>query len=933
MRLSITSNPIRNQPSTMRKIVFLLSLFLGAAGTLFAQPSNDECANPILISEVVNYCSNAGAFTNVSATPSNYQAANCFSGTQNDVWFSFVAQYTDVTITIRGLTGGAGTLKTPQIALYAGACGGVLEELECQAALGGNNIVELYQGGLFPGTTYLFRVQGRSAAVGTFQVCINNYNPPEEPTSDCPTASVLCDKSPFVVQKVTGAGSNITELNDASCFFNGQGTNYETNSTWFVWTCSKSGTLEFTLNPLNPSDDLDFVLYRLPNGIGNCTGKQVVRCMASGESFSTNSAACLGATGLRPGDPDTSEDAGCNDSGDNAWLAPLDMIQGETYALCVNNFSTTGNGFSTVFGGSGEFLGPTAAFTTIPSAVCLGTPIQMVDASTSPFGAVTGWKWSFGYTAAPQTANTQGPHTVQFNNAGTQQVVLTITAQTPQGRECKITEIQNVIVYPDVEVDTLIAIPDCNGGTNGAVRVANITKGTPAYQFSWNGGPFTTSDSLTGLPVGTYTLVIKDANNCQTDVSIQVEEKKLTVESDVIKPLCFGDENGIITLNVTNGTSPFLFDWGSGFMGNNTQAGFGSGVYTVLGLDAELCKGTYVVTVTDNPPLALLVDTIDISCFTANDGMINAQPSGGVPAYQYLWSDGQTTGKANDLAQGNYTVTVTDANACTILGSAFITEPADIAVNLVDVLDLLCFGVPEGQIRVQGVGGIPPYQFSADGNTFINSDTLRELGAGSYWVNIRDVNGCRDSVFATVVQPLPLVVIAEPADTTLDLGYDFNISTVTAPSGRPVSFQWTPSLGLNCTECAEPNVVATQNLWYIIKVTDETGCMAFDTVKVKVNKKRPVYFPNVFSPDKPYPNEYFTGFANPAAKEISLLRIYDRWGSLIFETQNIPLNDPNLGWDGNYKGKPMNGVFAFYALVRFVDEEVQQYEGSVTVYR
>jgi gliding motility-associated-like protein len=103
-------------------------------------------------------------------------------------------------------------------------------------------------------------------------------------------------------------------------------------------------------------------------------------------------------------------------------------------------------------------------------------------------------------------------------------------------------------------------------------------------------------------------------------------------------------------------------------------------------------------------------------------------------------------------------------------------------------------------------------------------------------------------------------------------------------------------------------------------------------VKIEVNRKRPVYFPNVFSPDKSE-NDHFTGFANPAAKLITLLRIYDRWGSLVFETKDIPLNDPYLGWDGNYKGKPMNGVFAFYALVEFVDEEVLQYEGSVTVYR
>lgn len=921
-----------NQTFAMRIALFLV-LFLTCFTTqLWAQPSNDECANPIVITNVVNYCSDPGAFTNVGATPSSYGPANCFAGTQKDVWFSFVAQYTDVTITVRGLTGGGGTLKAPQIALYAGVCGGTVDELECQSAIGSNNIIEAYQGGLFPGTTYLIRIQGRSGTEGTFQLCINNYNPPVEPTSDCPSASILCDKSSFVVQKVTGAGSDIKELNDASCFFNGQGTNYETNSTWFVWTCATAGTLEFALSPLNPTDDLDFVVYRLPNGIGNCTGKQVVRCMASGESQGINSTACLGPTGLRAGDPDISEDAGCSDAGDNAWLAPLDMIQGETYALCVNNFSTTGSGFSTTFGGSGTFLGPTAAFTTVPTAVCLGVPIQMKDASTTPFGVLTNWQWSFGYDAQPQTANTQGPHTVQFNVPGVQQVVLTITAKTAQGRECKITDIQNVTVYPKVAVDTVIAMPECNGGTNGAIRITNIKEGTPDYQFSWNNGPFTTSDSLTGLPVGVYSLIIKDANNCQTDLKIKVEEKSLKVNSEVMKPLCFGDSNGIITLNVTNGTAPFLFNWGSGFAGNNVQNGFKSGIYTILGLDAELCKGTYIVTVTDNPKLALKMDTVDITCFNAADGMLIASPSGGVEGFKYTWSDGQNKATADMLVKGQYTVTVADGNACTIVGEGYITEPEDVAVDLLDVKDLRCNGVPEGQIRVKGLGGVQPYQFSANGKQYVASDTLRELGAGNYWVKIKDANGCRDSVYATIMQPVPLLVFADPADTTLDLGYTIDVNTVTAPSGRPVTYAWTPPLGLSCTTCPEPTITAIQNQWYIIKITDESGCVAYDTVKIEVNRKRPVYFPNVFSPDKPE-NDHFTGFANPAAKLITLLRIYDRWGSLVFETKDIPLNDPYLGWDGNYKGKPMNGVFAFYALVEFVDEEVLQYEGSVTVYR
>ena len=913
----------------MRKpVLAALALFAGAVA-LIAQPANDNCTNPIPITDVTSYCSPAGAFTTVTATPSGYGAANCFGAAGNDVWFSFVPQFTDVTVIVRGATTQAagGTLRKPEIAIYFGTCGGVLNEVQCNSSTNNDNIVEASESGLLVGSTYLIRVQSFNNSDGTFQLCLNNYNPPVIPTSDCPTASVLCDKSPFVVQSVTGAGTNISELNDATCFSNGSPGNFESNSTWFVWICSKSGPLTFTLTPLSIADDLDFVLYRLPNGPGNCQGKQVVRCMASGE-FNYQSP-CMGPTGLRVGDTDISEDAGCTDAGDNAWLAPFDMVEGETYALCVNNFTTSGNGFSIEFGGAGEFLGPTAQFTTVPAAVCLGTAVQVQDASTFPLGSITSWKWSFGADSDPGVATGQGPHTVTFNTPGQHPVVLQL--ETDLG--CRVTAIQNVLIYPDVEVDTVISAPECNGGNNGVITISNIKMGTPPYQYSWEGGPFGLSNTLANLTVGIYNLVIRDANNCETELDINVKELELTVAPDVTKPLCTGRDNGIIKLNVTNGTGPYQFDWGSGFIPSNMQGGFAAGVYTILGLDAELCKGTFTVTVTDNPPVTLSMDTINVSCFGAADGVGIAMPGGGVGNFTYLWSDNQTDEEASGLAPGQYSVTASDANGCTIVGAVFITEPPDVAISLLDVVNLLCNGIPTGEVTVEGAGGRPPFTYSADGLTFSASGNLTGLPAGDYWIKVKDSGGCLDSVAATISQPPQLAVIAEPADTTLDLGYSVQIQTLTLPVGRPVTYQWSPPLGLSCTDCPDPIIVAINDGFYVIQITDADGCVAYDSVRIMVDRDRPIYVPNVFKPDGTFPNDYFTLFGGPAAVSIELMRIYDRWGSLVFETQDIPLGEPNFGWDGKYKGELMSGVFTFYATVRFVDAQTRQYEGSVTVVR
>lgn len=341
----------------MFRILFLFFSFLITWSSLYAQPANDDCLNAIFIPDVTNWCSGYEAYTSIGATPSGYGAPTCAAGALEDVWFTFVAQATDVTIVVNGKTGAGsgGSLMLPIVVLYSGTCGGTINELEC-GQNNSNHIIEIYKGGLVIGETYYIRAMGFLPGGGTFELCINNYNAPVIPTSDCPLASILCDKSSFVVQSVTGAGQDITELDDATCFNNGVPTvNNESNSTWFTWICDQAGPLEFTLTPNNPVDDLDFVLYELPNGIADCSNKQVLRCMASGDFIFPSK--CMGPTGLKAGETDVDEPAGCANANQSNFLAPLQMEAGKTYALGINNFTSTGNGFSIEWGGTGTFRG------------------------------------------------------------------------------------------------------------------------------------------------------------------------------------------------------------------------------------------------------------------------------------------------------------------------------------------------------------------------------------------------------------------------------------------------------------------------------------------------------------------------------------------------------------------------------------------------
>ncbi|NJN34517.1 MAG: hypothetical protein HC817_09940, partial [Saprospiraceae bacterium] len=287
------------------KKIFLLALILRGVFVM-AQPANDNCDNATPIRLVDGkFCSSNGQFTNVRATNAFVSSATfCLGSDNNDVWFSFRATATDVNITIQGATSElpTGTLTQPEAALYVGGDCATFSETACSADRGRQGIIEMYKGGLAIGEIYYLRVQGGNKNTGTFKLCVNNYNAPAAISSDCPTGTVLCDKSSFAVRSVTGAGIDRRELEDADCFGSSSPTqDKETNSTWFKWTCLQSGSLSFVITPNRLDDDIDFVIYELPNGVDNCNGKRLIRCMASGTTPSLPGrpgCAILGQTGL-----------------------------------------------------------------------------------------------------------------------------------------------------------------------------------------------------------------------------------------------------------------------------------------------------------------------------------------------------------------------------------------------------------------------------------------------------------------------------------------------------------------------------------------------------------------------------------------------------------------------------------------------------------
>lgn len=513
------------------KITYILLLL---PVLVFAQPTNDDCTRPYTLPDVTKYCSKSSEFTIVGATPSGYGPATCWRGTSNDVWFRFKAFFTEVSISIIGSnhsSGGAagGSLRAPQVALYAGFCGGTISELECKSDAGTNGAISIIQGGLTVGEDYLIRVDGSSGATGSFQICLNNYNPPVSPGQDCNTGSILCDKSPFVTQKLSGPGRILDEAS-LSCLGE-TSTASEQQSAWYTWVAKTNGTLTFKITPLTPGEDMDFALYELPTGIRTCSDKKLLRCNATAPP-------CGNAiTGLDLTSTDISENFNCN-AGEDGFCKYIDMVQGKAYTLIINNFSNSGSGFAIEWGGTGEFQGPTAAFAIIPpSGLRCETDFVVTDSSVFTNGRILSYSWNFGKDAIPATSKTKGPHTVNYSSFGEKYITLTI--ETDLG--CQVTEIRRLFAEPccedlpnlGIRLDSAIDVR-CFKSKDGVIQVSGIAgnpyidnngaSGSAYYMYSIDGISYSPLNKFTKLPAGTYTIYIQDRKGCQNRLNVTIGE-------------------------------------------------------------------------------------------------------------------------------------------------------------------------------------------------------------------------------------------------------------------------------------------------------------------------------------------------------------------------------------------------------------------------
>ena len=411
--------------------------------------------------------------------------------------------------------------------------------------------------------------------------------------------------------------------------------------------------------------------------------------------------------------------------------------------------------------------------------------------------------------------------------------------------------------------------------------------------------------------------------------------------------VCTGETNGGFDFSVTMGTPPFSYSYQNL---ENTLSGTGNltALNQTESID-DLPAGTYLITINDNfgndailiaevanPPvlmaqtLALDYNGTNLSCNGAADGGLQAQVSGGQGPYITLWSNGQTAPLIANLSAGNYRLTVTDALGCQLIESVDLTEPQPLFF-LPDYQNGNCEGEATGIIEFGEVfGGTAPYAYYFGSDSLLSAPRLDQLPAGSYTIEVRDANGCTYEETGSLVAPLiPMIDLPEELEIAL-------ADSIQLPLADDPSFQYSwdtlDASGLSCYDCPTPVASPIRSTLYTLTVASPDGCTDSGTVLVRVVPRRRVFVPNAISPNTDGINDRVVISAGPEVTALREFRVFDRWGSLLYEQAEV-VSGEKL-WDGVVNGKPMDtGVYVWSVQVSYLDGVTETLGGSIALLR
>ncbi|MEI8273412.1 MAG: cadherin-like domain-containing protein, partial [Paludibacter sp.] len=384
---------------------------------------------------------------------------------------------------------------------------------------------------------------------------------------------------------------------------------------------------------------------------------------------------------------------------------------------------------------------------------------------------------------------------------------------------------------------------DCSSST-GSITLSSISGGS-GFTFAWTGpnGFTSTSQNISGLLNGTFTVVVTNSTGCSTTQSFNVglttgpEVAFTTVTNET----CKNGTTGAISITASGGTSTYSYEWTgpNGFTSStlttssttNTISSLLAGTYTVtLSDDALGCSTTASTTITE--PAAIQADGVvtNINCYGSSSGSVVQTVSGGTPTYTYAWTGPNSfTATTKDISSrpaGTYNVTITDhagSGSCTLAKSYSITQPSAAISITPTITNAKCYGDSNGQITLAVIGGTSPYTYAWTGpNSYTHATpNIEGLAAGSYSVTVSDSKGCSSSLSGLVVsQPSAALSTTGSSQSNITI-YGNSNGSITLPSSLggtlPYTYAWSNGA---VTKDLTGLVAGT----YSVLITDTNGC-------------------------------------------------------------------------------------------------------------
>lgn len=488
---------------------------------------------------------------------------------------------------------------------------------------------------------------------------------------------------------------------------------------------------------------------------------------------------------------------------------------------------------------------------------------------------------------------------------------------------------------------------------NGGPFTVDYTDGTDTFQLA-----NIAADEQVVITVDTsvtYRMIrVADAQSCPiysnfdggAELSVSQGPPVLNCEPGSAAP------NGSVIFSVSGGQPPFTIRWTDEQGISGTVTGDGSASITVNGLQAQ---GLYQVAISDvagctnsceftldgpDCNLSVLLEGTSPGCNDPNSGSVTTTVSGQTGNLSYLWNDSSLSGPDQfSIPGGTYSVTVSDEAGCTDSARVELLDADRLDVQLELVQSVSC-DLGWGLRILDISGGNPPFSVQLDPTAqpmMIPSLPLEltDLIAGNYNLIFEDQSGCQ--------QPVAITIPSGNSGRTLilDLGFDTNVQRGQGVRIDPIiNFEPSAILWSPTTSVEDPTTLFTTlrpeaTTLYTATATDFNGCSVSDSILIRVSDQENIFIPSAFSPNNDGVNDLFLLYPGPEISQIHALRVFDRWGTMVYHSEDTLSGSHSIGWDGNLPGgRPASGgTYFYFTELEDTEGRIQIVKGTLTLIR